>query len=174
MSPERSSYEISFEEIISNAKERMLLDGKIEPILVIESSKSLVIVPLQDMPETHGERIGLMRFLGQFTAKSGKVNQLQQVFMVTEGWMSKATKSKPSKMRPSQDPNRKEVLIISGIQMRERKKHLKLFEILRDSNEHVVSLEGFFPNEKQDESVEIPLLEAFVYGFQMAFQTKYN
>ena len=174
MSPERSSYEISFEEIISNAKEKMLLDGKIEPILVIESSKSLVIVPLQDMPETHGERIGLMRFLGQVTAKSGRVNQLQQVFMVTEGWMIKANEDEHVKTRPSEDPNRKEVLIISGMQMRERKKHLKLFEILRDSNERVVGLEGFSPDAKKYESVEIPLLEAFVYGFNMAFQTKYN
>ena len=135
MSPERGSYEISFEEILSNAKEKMLLDGKVEPILIVESSQSLVIVPLQDMPETHGERIELMRFLGQVAAKSGRVNQLQQVFMVSEGWMSKASEDEPAKMRPSQDPNRKEVLIISGMQMRERKKHLKLFEILRDSNE---------------------------------------
>jgi hypothetical protein len=74
---------------------------------------------------------------------------------------------------PSQDPKRKEVLIISGIQMRERKKYLKIFGILRDRNEQFVDLEEILPDEKKkDETVEIPLLDAFVQGFQMAFQIK--
>ncbi|MBV5343245.1 hypothetical protein JZU68_06410 [bacterium] len=126
------------------------------------------------MPETHGERIELMRFLGQMAAKSGRVNQLKQVFMVSEGWMVMASKDKPAMIRPSHDPNRKEVLIIAGMQMRERKKHLKLFEILRDNNENVIGLEEFTPTTQKNEAVENPLLEAFVYGFQTAFRTKYN
>ena len=86
-----------------------------------------------------------------------------------------ASEDKPAEIRPSQDPNRKEVLIISAMQMKERKKHLKVFEILRDSNEHVVGLEEFLPDEKKkDESVEIPLLDAFVQGFKLAFRTRFN
>lgn len=175
MSPERGQDRISFEEIISNAKEIMIRDGKHVPILIMEASKNSVVGRIPDMPETHGERRELMRFLGQAAAKSGRVDQLQQVFMVSEGWMSMASEDQPVEIRPSQDPHRKEVLIIAAMQMKERKKHLKLFEILRDSNEQVVGFEDFLPGEeKKDESVEIPLLEAFVYGFRTAFRTKFN
>ena len=175
MSPERNQNPITLEEIISNAKEIMLRDGKHVPVLIIEAGKNLVVGQIPDMPATHGERVELMRFLGQAAAKSGRVDQLQQVFMVSEGWMSMASEDKPAEIRPSQDPNRKEVLIISAMQMKERKKHLKVFEILRDSNEHVVGLEEFLPDEKKkDESVEIPLLDAFVQGFKLAFRTRFN
>jgi hypothetical protein len=115
-----------------------------------------------------------MRFLGQAAAKSGRVGQLQQVFMVSEGWMSVASKEEPAKMTPSQDPDRKEVLIISGMQMKAGKKQLRLFEMLRDDEQQVTSLEEFLPEAEKEETVEIPLVEAFIEGFQIAFRTRYN
>jgi hypothetical protein len=175
MSPERSEYQISLEEIISNAKEIMFRDGNHVPIVIVESGKALVAAQIPDMPETHGERIELLRFLGQVAAKSGRIDQLRQVFMVSEGWMSEPSEDKPIDMRPSQDPNKKEVLIISAIQMKERKKQIAMFEILRDGNENVVGLEEFLTETmKKDESVEVPLLEAFVQGYQLSFRTKFN
>ena len=175
MSPERDPNRVTLEEIISNAKEIMVREGNHIPTLILEASKSLVVGRIPDLPPTHGERVELMRFLGQAAAKSGRVDQLQQIFMITEGWMSVAKEDKPPEIQPSQDPNRKEVLIISAIQMKERKKLMKVFEILRDSDAQVVSLEEFLPDaEKKDESVEVPLLDAFVQGFQTAFRTKYN
>ena len=175
MSPERDQNHITIEEIISNAKEIMLRDGSHVPVLIAEGGKSLVAGQIPDMPATYGERVELMRFLGEAAAKSGRVDQLQQVFMVSEGWMSVASEDKPPEMRPSQDPNRKEVLIVSGIQVKEDKKHLKVFEIMRDSDEKVVGLEEFLPNEKnKDETAEVPLLDAFVEGFQTGFRTKFN
>ena len=174
MSPERRENRISLEEIVSNAKEIALRDGNHVPVLVVEGSKNLVVGQIPDLPGTHGERVELMRFLGQAAAKSGRVGHLQQVFMVSEGWMSMASKDKPAKMIPSQDPDRKEVLIISGMQIKECKKQLRLFEMLRDSDNRVVSLEELMPEAKKEESVEIPILEAFVQGFQIAFRTRYN
>ena len=175
MSPEREQEHITIEEIISKATEIMLRDGNHVPTLIMEANNKLVASQLPSMPVTHGERVEFMRFVGQVAAKSGKVNQLQQVFMVTEGWMSEPSEDKPSEIRPSQDPNRKEVLIISAYQIKERKKQMEILEILRDSNEQVVSLEKFLPDiEKKDESVDIPLLDAFVEGYQTAFRTKFN
>jgi hypothetical protein len=59
--------------------------------------------------------------------------------------------------------------------MKERKKYLKVFEILRDSNQQVVSFEEFLPDEKKkDEPVEIPLLEAFVQGFRFVSKIRFN
>lgn len=175
MSPEREQDHITIEEIISNAKEIMLRDGQHIPTLIVEGSKSLVGGQIPDLPATHGERVALMRFLGQAAAKSGRVDGLQQIFLVTEGWMSVANEDKPAEMRPSEDPEKKEVLIVSAIQVKERKKHLKVFEIRRDSTEQVVSVEEFIPDiKKKDETVDVPLLDAFVQGFQTAFRTKFN
>jgi hypothetical protein len=174
MSPEREHDHISFEEVISNAVEIMLRNGEHVPTLIMEAGNNLVIGQIPDMPATHGERMELMRFLGQVAAKSGRVEQLQQVFMVSEGWMSVASKDKPAEIQPSRDPERKEVLIISAMQMKERKKQLKVFEVLRDRHEQVVGLKEFLPEAKKDETVEIPLLEAFVQGFRLEFRTRFN
>jgi hypothetical protein len=141
----------------------------------MEADNKIVAGQIPDMPATHGERMELMHFLGQAAGKSGRVEQLRQVFMVLEGWMSVATEDKPPQVRPSQDPNRKEVLIVSGIQMKELKRQMKVYEIMRDSDEKVVGIEEFVPDkEKKDQSVETPLLDAFVHGFQFAFRTKFN
>lgn len=131
MSPERSLGQIDFEEIVSIAKELVLRDGHHVPIIIVEDNRKLITGQISDMPATHGEKVELMRHLGQAAAKSGKVEQLNQVFMVSEGWMSVAGEGNLSQMRPSKDPNRKEVLIISCINVMDRRKHLKLFEILR-------------------------------------------
>jgi len=178
MTPERKEQEqdcLSFEEVILKAKETMLRDRELLPTMIIEGSNDLIVGKIPDMPATHGERMELMYFLGEAAAKSGRVDQLQQVFLLSEGWMSMASENKQAELRPSQDPDRREVLIISSFQVRRRQKQLKLFEILRSSNEQVVSLREIFPDEdKKDETVEIPLLEAFVRGFQLAFRTKFN
>ena len=88
MLPERDQRHITLEEIISNAKEIMLREGKHVPVLIVEGGSSLIAGQIPDMPPTHGERMELMHFLGQVAAKSGRIDQLKQVFMVTEGWMS--------------------------------------------------------------------------------------
>ncbi len=174
MSPEKNENPITLEEIVSNAKEIMIRDGKHVPILIMEANNKVVAGQIPDMPPTHGERVELMRFLGQAAAKSGRVNQLQQVFMVTEGWMSEPREEEGKLIRPSEDPHRKEVLIVSAIQMKEREKHLKVYEIVRDQQEQVTGMEEFVPDSLQETSVEVTLLDAFVQGFQTGFRTKYN
>ena len=45
---------------------------------------------MQEMPETHGERLELMRLFGRLRPESGKFGRCEQVFFVSEGWMSVA------------------------------------------------------------------------------------
>ena len=178
MTPEREQRDpdhITFEEVISNATEVMLHEGQHLPMVIMDATNNILVSQIPDMPATHGERVEFMHFLGQVAAKSGRVDRLHQVFMVSEGWMRDTRDDSQSELPPSRDPKRKEVLIISAIQVKERKKRLELLEIVRDTNGRVIGLEEFMPRgEKQEETVEIPLLEAFVQGFQTAFRTKYN
>jgi len=175
MSPERAQHQINWEEIIFLAQETILRCGRHVPTLIVEGSQKMARGQIQDLPETHGERLELMRFLGQSAAKDGNIDKLHEVFMIFEGWLSAEGEDKPAEARPAQDPKRKEVLIISGLQMKERKKLLKIFEILREKDHKIVGFEECLSDEKQQEAtVEVPLLEAFVHGFQSAFLIKNN
>jgi hypothetical protein len=174
MSPERNRYQISFEEVITNAKEIIRKDGHHVPVLIVEGSKNFIVSQIRDMPETHGERVELMRFFGMAAAKSGRIGRLEQVFFISECWMSVASEGKLPELRPSQDPQRKEVLIISGLKLEGLKKSLKLFEMVRKQDKQVVDLPELSSPQGKDEVIEIPLLDAFAQGFRTAFQTKVN
>lgn len=152
----------------------MRKDGHHVPVLIVEGSRSRIVSQIQDMPDTHGERMDLMRFFGQAAAKSGRVGRLEQVFFISEGWMSVANEGRLPDLRPSQDPNRKEVLIVSELEFKEHNKYLRIFEMIRNPNQQVVDLAELSPPQDKDGSVEIPLLEAFAQGFQFAFQAKVN
>lgn len=174
MSSERIQPRISFEEIILNAKEVTLRDGHHMPILIVEGSTRLIVSPIPEMPTTHQERVELMSMFGEATARIGRVGQLKQVFLISEGWMSVASEGRIPELRPADDPQRKEVLIISGLQLPEQRRHLRLFEMLRNPNSQVVSLPELVPPGQKDERVEIPLLDAFANGFQVVCQGMVN
>jgi hypothetical protein len=166
---ERDQPLMSFDEFIPLAAELLLRTGTVTPTVIVETQRALSVGHIPDMPDTYQERVELMRFLGEETAKSGRVEQIDQVFMVTEGWMSEHEEG-----RPSDDPDRKEVLIISAIQVKEQKKLLKLLEITRNSDQDVTHLKDVAADREGEGSADLPLLEAFVQGFQTAFRAKYN
>ncbi len=174
MSPERNQYRTQFEDIVTNAKEITKLDGYHVPIVVIEGNKGLFVHHVLVLPQTHGERRDFMGHLGRSAAKLGKVGKLSQVFMISEGWLSMPKEGKQVNLPPSQDPERKEVLIVSGLQIEERKKYLKLFEMVHGANNSVVDLIELTPDVEGNETIETPLLDAFVQGFRLAFSERVN
>ncbi|HSR29700.1 MAG TPA: hypothetical protein VLY63_03975, partial [Anaerolineae bacterium] len=95
MSPERSQYRISFEDVAAHAQEVTIQDGHHVPIVIVEGSKSLGVSSLQDLPETHDERLQMMHAFGQAAAMTGRFGRLQQVFFISEGWMSVAKRDGP-------------------------------------------------------------------------------
>lgn len=126
------------------------------------------------MPEAHGNRREYMRFLGQLAAMSGRVGELRQIFFVSEGLLRAISEENSAHEPPFQDPNRKEVLIIGGIQIRENQKYLRIFELLRDSEKRIIGFSGSLTDTIQDVSFDTPLEDAFVNGFQTAFRTRFN
>jgi hypothetical protein len=177
MSPERRKNEydsISFEDVARLAKETTLRDGVHVPLLVMNGTRQMVYGAMPELPDTHHARMQFMYGAGHFAGESGGVGQLKQVFFISEAWMSVPNDGNPPKMRPSEDPNRKEVLIIQGFQIQEGTKHLKLFEMIRNRKGHLVDLKDWEPQEKENGVIDIPLLEAFSNGFRDAFQARMN
>lgn len=173
MSPERKhSPQDHFEKIIRYAKEALLRQGSHGTMLIMEGDKNTLIAGLATFPATHAGRIITMRAAGRSVALSGEIGRLLDVYLISEGWMSMSRDGKLPNMRPSQDPNRKEVLIISGLRVEDQSKSLRLFEMKRGFRGKLVDLEEVEPDEGKKGTVDVPLLEAFVDGFQVAFRER--
>ncbi len=86
--------------------------------------------------------------------------------------MSMVMEGKPPNVRPSQDPNRKEVLIVSGLRVEDQLKGLRLYEMRRNFRGKLTDLDEVKPGEGKSGTVDVPLLDAFVEGFQIAFRER--
>ena len=168
---------ISFEEVISKSKEILLQTGHHKPILILDDIQRLITVEIgiQNIPPTHGEALDLFRFLGQATAKSGTVQKLRQVFMVSEAWYTLPKDDDEKHNKATQTPNRVDALIISGFQIKENTRQTKILEIIKNHDAKAVQLHDIEPaRERNDEKTHTPLLDAFVDGFQTAYKIRYN
>lgn len=142
-------------------------------MLIVEGTKGSAICQLADFPATHEEKLLLMFRTGFAVGVKRELGALAQASFVSEAWMSVGNRDEPPHMPPSEDPNRTEVLVIHGHDLRTRRKHLTLFAMIRDGQGRLTDLkrlrsdetgEGGPPGEARTES---PLLDAFVAGFHL-------
>lgn len=166
---------INFEDIARLVIESTLREGSHPPYVIIDGSKRIMHGGVPYLPETHDERMQFMYVAGQLAASREEVGKLRQVFMINEGWMSvpKENNELPT-MLPSQDPNRKEVLIISGLEFQQQVKYLKLFEMLRDKEGILIGLTEVITGKEEGGRFDVPLLDSFHKGYQVALQARYN
>lgn len=86
----------------------------------------------------------------------------------SEGWMIVGEEGRPTASRPSQDPKRKEVLVISNLLTRKQRSRLVIFEMIRDVEGQLTELRDIqLPDENGEGHAETPLLDAFADGFRM-------
>jgi hypothetical protein len=104
-----------------------------------------------------------MFIAGTAVAREGDAGRLRHVFFVCEGWMSAAREGKLPERLPSQDPQRKEVLVISAIEVSSLQTEMALCEMVRDAQGELRELHDV--DEPTGRRAESPLLEAFVLGY---------
>ena len=157
---------ITLEEISRVAREMTLQQGGHAPLLVAQGDRQALMFPMTGMAETHEGRARQMFITGMLLAGSGEVGVLQQVFFITEGWLSVVEGGRLPDTLPSQDPQRKEVLTISNLDMATGQTRMTIMEMKRDDQGMLQALEtpdwhtGF-----GETPAESPLLNAFVLGF---------
>jgi hypothetical protein len=88
------------DEILTIAKDSMLKLGGVPPTLFVLGTKHKTYMLLPE-GETPPERVHIMTQAGVQLAKSGEVDEVEQVFYVSEGW---ASPPRTPFIRPSQDP----------------------------------------------------------------------
>ena len=99
------------DEILTIAKDSMFQLGGCPSTVFVLGVKHKTYMLLPE-GETLPERVHIMTQAGVQLAKSGEVGEVEQVIYVSEGWSSPP---RTPFIRPSQDPNRTEVLVISAL-----------------------------------------------------------
>lgn len=166
-SDESSKPRLSLEEVAQFAKTVTLEDGYHRPTVIVEGALQVIATQLESIAPTHEGRAQQMFTLGAVLAERSDLGVLQQVFFITEAWMSIATADKPPEFLPSQDPQRKEILAVSRLTIQPPRTEMVIYEMKRDSANKLIQLEELEKNiAGEPEAVtESPLLEAFAIGF---------
>lgn len=154
-----------FDQVIRLAQETLLRGGSHIPTVIVDGSEQQVIAQFSDLAPTHDGRVNQMFVAGAALAHGGSVGRVRRVFFISEGWMSVPHEGHLPDVPPSQDPNRKEVLVVTGYKLCTRQTKMALFEMVRDQEGVLRELRDFEPIEGGESRAESPLLEAFVRGF---------
>ncbi len=154
---------LTIEQVAAIAKETILRDGYHIPMMLVDGSKNHVAIQITEVGDTFEERQRQMFQAGFALAQENVIGSLEQVFFVTEAWMSAGTQDKEPVYPPSQDPNRKEILFISCLNVLTRENEALTFEMIRDAEGKLVELTQL----QRSTEAESPLLNAFVVGFAM-------
>ena len=141
----------------------MLRDGECSPIVFARGTKGNVYMPLPEV-KTLPERVAIMNQAGKRMAEDGMVGEIEQVIYVFQGW---ASPSRTPFIRPSLDPNRNEVLVISALDAKTNTQTLQMYACIRDTKQAVIDLKRVLPGDAEAES---PLLPAFLAGYRLFYR----
>lgn len=162
----------SLENLARSAKELTLQMGWHAPTLLVAGSKQRVGGQFEHMPPTHEDRVRLMHAAGQSFGEHDTLGALQQVVFITEAWISVLAKGE-SFRQPSQDPERKEVLCISRLDVATKQHDLILYQIIRDVDERIIDLPDFQVG-NEESTTDSPLLKAFAVGYISSRAQRFN
>ena len=134
--------------------------GACTPIVFVRGTKGNVYMPLPE-GETLPERVSIMSQAGRQMAQDGMVGEIEQVIYVFQGWSSPV---RTPYIRPSLDPNRHEVLVISALDAKTNTQTLQMYACIRDTKQAVIDLKRVLP---EDAEADSPLLPAFLAGYRL-------
>lgn len=155
----------TLETVIHTAKAVILKHGSHIPTVIATDKGQAIMTQIEDLHPTHEGRKLQLFTLGLVLALSGEIGVLQQAFFISEGWMNAAQAAKAAQTRPSEDPQRREVLLVAHMDVPTRKSDLVVMEMIRNKKGKLTRLEDFQQSKEESITVENPLLLAFVRGF---------
>ncbi len=159
---------MKIDEITTWAKEFLLKDGTHDPTLFVETdAPQLVVAGLADMPASPNTRMSYFLALGRKLAADHPGERVREVAFIALSWASKQLPGQPTpKQRPSQDPNRMELLAISHLTSNADhsvKLDGQLVEIIRDNRG---KLRDLLPLPTTAQDAQNPLLVLFILGWR--------
>ncbi len=133
------------------------------PTVIAKGRENAVVGQIPEFPNTAEGRLQFMYVAGYLFGKQGMIDTLEEVFIVMEAWMSVRAKDDDLQVRPSEDPQALEVLLISAFNLATQTTDFRIFEIISAAGKRVELKPQFAPADKIH--AHNPLLEMFVTGF---------
>lgn len=155
---------LTLEQVTASARETLLATGSHPPLLILDGVSEPVGFELE-LPNTAARRQEVLYVIGVLTARSNMVGTLHQVFLITEAWMGPPVDPGTDFGAPSEDPNRKEVLLIMNRSRSSSPVRAVILEMLRDDHgilQDLIEAPSISPDHASPVS---PLLEAFIDGY---------
>jgi len=142
------------------ARKIFLHDGYHVPMVFVKGTQGKVFFQLMRFGKTAEEReLDMLNAVTTLACKRN-VGDLELIIHVCEGWMGTNIT-----IRPAQDPNRMEVLLVNSLDVRTREEKLLSFAVKRDPNGNVLDLkELVLPDVVETKG---RLLPAFQKGYQI-------
>ncbi len=103
------------DDITKMAKEFVLKDGKHGPTLFVETdAPQMLLLGMAEMPPTPAQRLSYFIAIGRKFGQEHAGTTIRELLYVMLAWASLQKVGDPApRGRPSQDPNRKEMLVIT-------------------------------------------------------------
>lgn len=162
------------QDIFQQAKEQLLAEGEHLPTLFVafQEDDTMRMSVFADFPyATTLERQKALFALGRKQGEEAREKTVKQVAFIIEAWAATYRVGEPRRHAPSEDPNRREVLILQTLTVMPTpngkstiQQTLQTAELLRDGNGTLIDL---LPSEKILDA-EGGLLVAFLAGFESA------
>lgn len=159
---------LTMAEVSQNARELLLKQGSHYPVILVDGTQRILPLVIEEFAPTFEGRRQQLFTAGFQTAFQVPLGTLRQVFLISEAWMTTTSKEDyPPALTPSQDPKRKEVLIISQLVVSSKSEAVEVWEMRRDKKEKLVDI-VLLTDMHEYKAHNTPLVEAFVTGYQMA------
>ncbi len=153
-------------EVINYAKESFLRFGESPLEFIVYGTKDRVVAPVsKGLPFTSAQRLEAVANIGVEVALRKNVGELIEIFSVGSAWMTRSKAGDIPRVRPSLDPSRKEILIISSLNAKSNEQRMWQFKITRDKGGKLTLLEPIA--DSQGAKVFGPLLPEFVKGYNI-------
>ena len=152
-----------FHEVVTQAKASALETGRHIPVLLLEGTRQRYVVALDTLPDDALEKRRMLFAIGYNAVRKDELGALVQVYFISEAWVSIIQQGTLPDVRPSQDPQRQEILVISCVNLKEQTKEIAILSYVRDKEGRLIAIKDFGNEGIQFES---ELLDAFLAGYR--------
>ncbi|MCB9437309.1 MAG: hypothetical protein H6673_10015 [Anaerolineales bacterium] len=170
--PIESRYPLTLSQVSAYAILAFLEQGTLPPTAIAQDPHLTLEIEIEDMPSTQQERIYRLFEVGYEVGEQQSLTAVERVYLITRAWLMWVDLDDPDLdlgQRLADLPDRREVLLIAGLQVVELLAELAILEIVREAGQPVT----LRPREGHPllDLSQVPLLDAFVAGFQAGQDT---
>lgn len=169
----------NFNKAVETAQEVTIKNNGHIPQIMAFGSISNSIMAFADFPIDFNDKMRLMAGAGGKLAETQlqekSLGELEDVIFISEAWMKTAKKGEQVQLPVRDNPDRIEVLIIIGRNLKEDIDSHAYFKMIRDKKtDKVIKLESMTKEIKklyseadiEQSKIDSPIVNAFIYGYK--------